>query len=84
MVQGHSPSAPIERIALLRLDGDMYESTWQAIEALYHKVSPGGFIIIDDYLLHACAKAVDDWRWSRGGDEPLHEIDGAAVYWRKA
>jgi glycosyltransferase involved in cell wall biosynthesis len=76
--------APIERVALLRLDGDMYESTWQALEALYHKVSPGGFIIVDDYILPACAKAVDDWRRSQGSDEPLHEVDGAAVYWRKA
>jgi O-methyltransferase/8-demethyl-8-(2,3-dimethoxy-alpha-L-rhamnosyl)tetracenomycin-C 4'-O-methyltransferase len=78
------PTAPIERIALLRLDGDMYESTWQALEALYHKVSRGGFIIVDDYVLPACAKAVDDWRLSQGCNETLHEVDGAAVYWRKA
>jgi hypothetical protein len=77
-------TAPIQRVALMRLDGDMYESTWQALEALYHKVSPGGFIIVDDYILPACAKAVDDWRLSHGSNEPLHEVDGAAVYWRKA
>ena len=43
------PTAPIERLSLMRLDGDMYESTMQAIEALYPKLSPGGFCIVDDY-----------------------------------
>ncbi|WP_376098575.1 TylF/MycF/NovP-related O-methyltransferase [Roseomonas sp. CCTCC AB2023176] len=77
------PAAPIERIALLRLDGDMYESTWQALEALYHKVSPGGFVVVDDYILPACAKAIDDWRAREGITAPLVEVDGAAVYWRR-
>jgi glycosyltransferase involved in cell wall biosynthesis len=77
------PSAPIEKLALLRLDGDMYESTWQALEALYHKVSPGGFIIVDDYILAGCAKAVDDWRVREKITAPLQEIDGAAVFWQK-
>ena len=43
---------------MLRLDGDMYESTIQALDAIYAKVSPGGFVIVDDYVLPACAKAV--------------------------
>lgn len=78
------PAAPIERLAVLRLDGDMYESTIQALEALYHKVSPGGFIIIDDYLLEPCAKAVDLFRAMRGIAAPLHNIDDAAVWWQVA
>ena len=41
--------APIEQIAVLRLDGDMYSSTMDALEPLYDKVSPGGFVIVDDY-----------------------------------
>src|SRR5262249_7945660 len=45
------PSAPINSLAVMRLDGDMYESTIQALEALYPKLSPGGFVIIDDYFL---------------------------------
>jgi Macrocin-O-methyltransferase (TylF) len=74
--------APIEKIAVLRLDGDMYESTIQALEALYHKVAPGGFVIIDDYLLENCAKAVNDFRRSNQITATLNEIDGAAVWWR--
>lgn len=76
------PSAPIEKLAILRLDGDMYESTIQALESLYHKVSPGGFVIVDDYILKPCAEAVEDFRASRGIEEPMNDVDGAAVWWR--
>jgi O-methyltransferase len=76
------PCAPIERLSLLRLDGDMYESTIQSLKALYHKVSPGGFVIIDDYILKACAQAVDDFRAAHGIEAPLKEVDGAAVWWQ--
>ncbi|MBJ6926944.1 class I SAM-dependent methyltransferase, partial [Vibrio cholerae] len=55
------PKAPVERLAVLRLDGDMYGSTIDTLEALYAKVSPGGFIIVDDYILKACRAAVDDY-----------------------
>src|SRR5581483_617690 len=41
--------APIERIAVLRLDGDMYQSTYEALAALYDKVPAGGYVIVDDY-----------------------------------
>ncbi len=76
------PAAPIDRLAVLRLDGDMYESTIEALNALYDKVSPGGFVIIDDYLLKPCAAAVDHFRGARGITAPLHNIDDAAVWWR--
>lgn len=57
------PAAPIERLAVLRMDGDMYESTWQALEYLYPKVSPGGFVIVDDFgAIQACRAAVEDYR----------------------
>ena len=42
------PTAPIEKLAILRLDGDMYESTMDALVSLYPKVSPGGYVIVDD------------------------------------
>jgi glycosyltransferase involved in cell wall biosynthesis len=78
------PRAPIERLAVLRLDGDMYESTMDALTALYDKVSPGGFVIIDDYgCIEACRKAVHDFREARGISEPILDIDGWGVYWRK-
>jgi len=78
------PAAPIERLAVLRLDGDMYSSTIQALDALYHKVSPGGFVIIDDYILPACRKAVDEFRAMHGIKDEMQEVDGAAVFWQKS
>jgi O-methyltransferase len=75
------PSAPIERLAVLRLDGDMYESTIQALEALYHKVSPGGVVIVDDFHLPRCAKAVLQFRKDRGIAAPILPIDGLGVWW---
>ncbi|MGA3308027.1 MAG: TylF/MycF/NovP-related O-methyltransferase [Xanthobacteraceae bacterium] len=78
------PNAPIKRLAVLRLDGDMYESTIQSLDALYWKVSPDGFIIIDDYILPACRKAVDDFRAQHDITAKLEPVDGAAVYWCKA
>ncbi|GLR87669.1 TylF/MycF/NovP-related O-methyltransferase [Bradyrhizobium iriomotense] len=76
------PSAPIEALGLLRLDGDMYESTMDALNALYGKVSPGGFVIIDDYVLKPCAQAVDDFRSRHRISAPLQEVDGAAKWWQ--
>ena len=78
------PDAPIEQIAILRLDGDLYESTIQVLEALYSKLSPGGFCIIDDYgAMNSCKAAVDDFRRDREIVEPLVDIDGKGVLWRK-
>ena len=78
------PAAPIERLAVLRLDGDMYESTIQALDALYDKLSPGGFVIIDDYMLPPCAKAVHDFRTNLGITEPIIDIDGSGAYWQRS
>lgn len=79
------PTTPIKKLALLRLDGDLYESTMDALTNLYHKVSPGGFVIIDDYnALPVCKLAVDEFRTRHAILEPLMEIDTCAVYWRKA
>ena len=76
--------ASIERIALLRLDGDLYESTIQALDALYPRLSPGGFCIIDDYRsITACEQAVTDYRTKHGISAEIHGIDGDAVLWRK-
>ena len=78
-------AAPIERLAVLRLDGDMYESTTDALTALYDKVSAGGFVIIDDYgCIEACRRAVHDFRDARGIADSIVDIDGWGVYWRKS
>lgn len=76
------PIAPIDQIAVLRLDGDMYESTIQALDALYRKVPYGGFVIVDDYALAPCAKAVHDFRERYGIGSPILPIDGTGSYWR--
>lgn len=78
------PNAPIGKLALLRLDGDMYSSTIQALDALYHKLSPGGFLIVDDYNLPNCAKAITDFRATHRIEDPIQEIDGLGVFWRKS
>jgi O-methyltransferase len=76
--------APIERLAILRLDGDLYESTWDALAPLYDKVSPGGFIIVDDFnSCPPCKRAIVDFRTRFGIDEELVEIDSQGAYWRK-
>ena len=78
------PTAPIDRLSLLRLDGDMYDSTMVALEALYEKVSPGGYVIVDDYGAHAgCREAIDEFRGRHGIEDELHEVDWTCVFWRR-
>jgi hypothetical protein len=78
------PDAPIDRLAVLRLDGDMYESTMEALVHLYPKVSRGGFIIIDDYgAVAGCRKAVDDYRLKQAVEEEVQWIDWTGVFWRR-
>ena len=78
------PNAPIEQLAVLRLDGDMYESTKDALDALYPKLSVGGYVIIDDYgAIAACREAVADFRAENGVKEEVQEIDWTGVYWKR-
>lgn len=80
------PSAPIERLAILRMDGDYYESTWDALSNLYGKLSIGGYAIVDDYgedRWTYCAKAVDDFRTQNGIEEPLEFVDTKCCFWRR-
>lgn len=75
--------APIRQLALLRLDGDLYESTMDALVPLYPKLTVGGFVIVDDYNLPMCAKAINDYREKMGIVDQIIVIDDAGVYWRK-
>ncbi|MGI8716405.1 MAG: TylF/MycF family methyltransferase [Lapillicoccus sp.] len=78
-------SAPIEQIAVLRLDGDMYESTMEALTGLYPRLSVGGFLIVDDYgTVPSCKEAVHDYRSAQGIDDDIVDIDGWGVYWRRS
>jgi len=80
-------AAPIEQLAVARLDGDLYESTIDAIAALYPKLSIGGYLIVDDYnaplFADACGQAIRDYRAQHDISEPLQTIDWTGVYWRR-
>ena len=79
------PRAPLERLALLRIDGDLYESTRDALAALYPRLSAGGFVIVDDYgCIPGCRQAVDEYRQREGIATPLRAIDWTGVFWQKA
>lgn len=78
------PTAPISSIAVLRVDGDMYQSTLEVLSNLYHKVSLGGYVIIDDYgNIPSCRAAVHDFRESHNVREEIERIDWTGVFWRK-
>lgn len=79
------PSAPIEALAIIRLDGDLYESTMDALDNLYDKLSLGGYVLIDDYnALEACNAAIADFRKKRDVTSELHLIaGGAGAFWKK-
>jgi len=72
----------VEDLAVLRLDGDMYSSTIDSLNALWPKLSLGGFAIVDDYqIVPECRQAVVDYF---GLAQPeLNTIDGSGVWWRK-
>lgn len=76
--------APIGAIALLRIDADLYSSTMECLEALYDRVVPGGFVIVDDYAwLPSCREAVDGFRDRRGITAPIERINWTVIHWRK-
>lgn len=78
------PDASLKQLALIRLDGDLYESTRDALIPLYPKLSPGGFCIVDDYYAFTdCQRAVDEYRAAHNITAELVQIDKLAVYWRK-
>lgn len=76
-------NAPISKLSIVRLDGDMYSSTIDAIKVLYPKLSSGGYLIVDDYCLKPCAEAIHDYRTHFGINEEIVDIDGTGVYWVK-
>jgi O-methyltransferase len=76
---------PVRRLALLRIDADLYQSTTEALEALYDLVSPGGYVILDDFHnIPNCRAAIQDFRARRGITTPMEAADSwCAVYWKK-
>ncbi len=77
-------AAEIGAIAVLRLDGDLYESTMDSLTNLEPLVSPGGFVIVDDHGgIEACAAAVADFRAFAGITAPIEQVDWTGAFWRK-
>ena len=82
------PAAPIKRIAIMRLDSDSYESTMDALTHLYPKLSPGGYVIVDDHHLSGCVQAVLDYRKEKGITAPIRGVFRSAghtaeeVFWQ--
>jgi hypothetical protein len=79
------PAAPVTQLAVLRLDGDMYESTRDGIVNLYPKLMRGGTLIADDYFLFAAHRtAIDEYRARYGIMDPILRIDEFGAYWVKS
>ncbi|MGW6412510.1 TylF/MycF/NovP-related O-methyltransferase [Streptomyces vinaceus] len=78
------PAAPITQLSIMRLDGDLYESTMDALHNLYPKLSPGGFVVIDDYFIEPCRKAVQEFRSRNEIEDDIVPIDASSVYWRRS
>jgi Macrocin-O-methyltransferase (TylF) len=80
------PSAPVGALSLMRLDGDFYESTRDALNSLYNRLSIGGYVILDDYGEDSwtyCRRAVDEFRSERHIDAPLIAVDSKCYYWQR-
>jgi hypothetical protein len=80
------PVAPIGALAIVRLDGDYYESTRDGLTNLFDKLSVGGYVIVDDYgedMWTYCRKAVDDFRRERGIEDPMIRVDSKCYYWQR-
>lgn len=59
----------IDPIAILRLDGDLYNSTLVCLQNLYPFVMKGGLVIIDDWALPGCQQAVRDYYKYQMGED---------------
>jgi O-methyltransferase len=78
------PSLNAGPFSLMRLDGDWYESTYIALDSLYPKLSPGGFVILDDVnFIEPCRQAVMDYRSRNGITATMYEVDWSASWWQK-
>ncbi len=78
-------AAPVKQLAVIRLDGDLYESTMDGLTHLYPKLAVGGYVIVDDYgAIKACRQAVHDYRQAHNVTDEIHQIDWTGVYWKRS
>ena len=77
-------SVPSTTLAVMRLDGDMYESTVDPLNELYDRLSPGGWVIIDDYyLVDGCKLATNEFIAARRLNVQLEPIDRVGCCFQK-
>jgi hypothetical protein len=70
--------------SLVRIDADTYEPTRAALDALYPGLTPGGYVVLDDYgSFEGCRRAVDEFRSEHGIADPIEEIDFTGARWRR-
>jgi len=77
------PHLSVPKFAIVRLDGDLYQSTMDGLVHLYPKLSPGGFLIVDDYNIPVCRQAVEEYRQKNKITDHIEKIDWTGVFWRK-
>ena len=81
------PVSQVESIAILRVDGDLYSSTYLVLKHLYHRISIGGGVILDDWGIPGARKAVEAFREEHGITEEIQMHDPPGCYpvahWRK-
>lgn len=74
------PNVDVGPIALLRLDGDWYDSTMICLESFFPRVAKGGLIVIDDYgTWDGCTRAVHDYLSRQHRPEPVNRHGASCV-----
>ena len=73
----------IEQLSVMRLDGDMYESTIDVLYNLYDKLSVGGYVIMDDWFGFPSKTACEDFFEVHNMSVEIIPIDEIAAYWQK-
>ena len=77
------PALSGETWSVVRLDGDLYESTMDGLRNLYPRLSVGGYLIVDDFGFDNCRAAVEDYRREHGIREEIERVDWVGAYWRR-
>ena len=77
------PAMAEETFAVVRLDGDLYESTKDGLENLYPRLAIGGYLIVDDFGFENCRAAVEDYRREHGIREEIERVDWVGAFWRR-
>lgn len=77
------PDAPLEKVALLRIGGGDDVAVGSVLDAVYDRITPGGFVVVDGCDDPAVAEEVAAFRAARAVPEPLQRVDHGALSWRK-